>query len=189
MRLGHLCAMILILYLPARLVTADPIDDLKGLSVEVTWIQHGSFHHPPDERWVVDSGQKGALHIYISLKGNIFHHEQFDAGGKNKRDWHRVAALNTATSEGPHGLTYTWTMTGGQLVRTSQMLEGLRVMTIVIDPTKTTCAFQAKDVADAKTGRFWVYRALDGTPSEIQGRTVDSYSCTVKRGNIFGSDQ
>jgi hypothetical protein len=181
--------MILALCLPARLVTADPIDDFKGLSVEVTWTQHGSFHHPPDERWVVDSYQRGALRIYISLKGNIFDYEQFVDGGNNRRDWYRVAALNTPTSQGPRGLTYTWTMTGGQLVKTSQMLEGLRVMTIVVDPTKTTCVFQAKDVGDAKTGRFWVYRALDSTPSEIQGRTVDSYICTVKRGNIFGSDQ
>jgi hypothetical protein len=174
---------------PVNSTRGETFDELKGLSLDVVWTQHGRFITPPETAWRTDT-QKQALQAYISSKGNICDYETFTDGAGRNYKWHRITGLDKGTVYNTNkGLMYTWTMVDGHLTKIQQGLAGFRTITVSVDPRNLTCSFQARDQPDPKTGQFWVYRALDARATQIMGRTVASYVCNVKRGNIFGLEQ
>jgi hypothetical protein len=173
--------------LPTVLARAETIEDLKGLSIDVHWKETYRMHHPPEQIWTT-STQNHDLRVYISSKSNIFAYETLTNPNGKEFNFLRVTPLDRASETG-RGLMRTWTMTDGHLSMIQQALEGFRVLTVAVDPSRTTCTFNVRDEPDPKTGRFWNYRAVDGTPAEFASRAVMFYTCTVKRGNIFGPEE
>ena len=76
-----------------------------------------------------------------------------------------------------------WTMMNGHLTRINQLIHGYTVATIAIDPLRLTCTFDHQYQPDPQTGTM-VTNAT-GEPVQIESYKVTSYSCDVKKGNVF----
>jgi hypothetical protein len=82
-----------------------------------------------------------------------------------------------------------WTLEGGQLQLITPLPEGYAVTSIAVDPVRMTCTYEYADRPDPKTGRVVTAHPRTGAPYQVISRTPSSYTCSVKRGNIFASDQ
>ena len=168
------------------------LDELKGLSVNVTLVNRNSVRSAPDGQWITT--RVPIQHrVYVSQRGNIFDYTEVNAAG-HQHSWGTKAALDKAVQPpngnpimDPGSLT-AWTLDNGRLTRITQLRAGFRISTIVIDPTRLTCTFDNRDEPDPKTGQVWQLSPLNGQPMEIKLQ-LESYNCVVKRGNIFADDQ
>ena len=76
----------------------------------------------------------------------------------------------------------------GRLVRVEKVVEGIMATTFVVDPSDTTCTLTYQLQPDPKTGRT-VAQALSGVVVELRSISVSAPSCTIRKGNVFASDQ
>ncbi|HTW54482.1 MAG TPA: hypothetical protein VME45_21515, partial [Stellaceae bacterium] len=84
---------------------------------------------------------------------------------------------------------HAWTMDGDNLQMITPLKEGFAVVSIAVDPAAMTCTFDYADRPDPKTGRVVTIHPQSGLPFVVVSRTPGPSSCSVKRGNIFASDQ
>ena len=165
---------------------AETVQDIEGLSVVVIYkVQFTSFNQF-GQRYTgnADAGMR----FYISTKGNIFLHGSavVSRGGYDVRLGGNptVFALNRAKQE-KYGQTTEWTMMNGHLTQTTKLVRGVAVSTIAIDPARLSCTFDRQYRSDDQTGT--IVSNTTGQPMQIEAYKVTSYSCEVKRGNIFAS--
>jgi hypothetical protein len=187
MRLLLCCGALAVICLgPRPDAIGATLDELKGLSIEVNWSRSSIFGNVPRP-----VSQNGKIQVYVGLNGHIFeynHLEQFDG----QRSYSSVntpdKAVSTTRSSGlvsMHG----WTAEGGKLQLIAPLDEGFAVTSIVVDPVKMTCTYEYADRPDPKTGRVVTMHPTTGAPYQVMSRTPGSSTCSVRRGNIFASDQ
>jgi hypothetical protein len=128
-------ALSLICFQTVRVGHAETFDQLKGLSIEVTYQMHTTYR-TPQGTLSLPRLQPASLRVYISSKGNIFEAEKLGVSGLVFK-FDRITALDRAT-ESRLGLLQTWTMTAGHLTRITQYKEGFRVITIYFSRSRAT---------------------------------------------------
>jgi hypothetical protein len=84
---------------------------------------------------------------------------------------------------------HAWTVEGRSLQLIQPLPEGFAVTSIAVDPVKMTCTYEYADRPDLKTGKVVTVHPRTGIPFPVISRTAGPYTCGVKRGNIFASDQ
>jgi len=187
MRLLLYCGALIVACLGLGLdAVGATLDELKGLSIEVNWDRSsifGGVSRPVP--------QNGKIQIYVGLNGHIFeynHLQQFDG----QRSYSSINTPDKAISSTmPSGLVvmHAWTVEGGKLQLVAPLKEGFSVTSIAVDPVKMTCAYEYADRPDPQTGRVVTIHPTTGAPFQVMSRTSGSYTCSVRRGNIFASDQ
>jgi len=163
----------------------ETLDDLKGLSAEVTTTAFLVYRKPPDNTYF-RTYRKELLNVYVSVKGNIFEYQKTPEGMVGKD----IVTLDRARNL-PSGknFLYTWTMIDGHLTRIRQYTGGFGIITITIDPVKLSCTVAFRLEAAPNSNDIGDYGAVSGSLMEIHERKLDSYTCNVQRGNIFATDQ
>jgi hypothetical protein len=139
------------------------------------------------------------LNIYISQLGRIFDFSQLVSLNQNStygevmREGEHVFELDKSTPLQGCGSRAVWTFIDGHLTRITKMIEGFRAETLLIDPVHMTCQFSSTLHADPQTKRVVGIKAvtIDTTCTRniFLGETVQSYKCTMRRGNVFSNDQ
>ncbi len=161
-------------------------DQLRGLSIEVSWNRSSVFGGVPRP-----VSQNGKIQLYVGLNGHIFeynHLAQFDG----QRSYSSVNTPDRATATTRNNglvVMHAWTVEGGNLQLIAPLQEGFAVTSIAIDPVKMTCTYAYVDQPDPKTGRVVTLHPSTGAPYQVISRSPGDYTCSVKRGNIFASDQ
>jgi hypothetical protein len=163
-------------------------DDLKGYSIEATYTLE------PVAGTVIAGdmprhGIRSSLHhdrIYVSLLGNVFSYSYASTGafashGAEESQLDKAKALS-------RDRMLAWTVEPGRLLRIDKVVEGFLATTFIVDPSKTTCSLTYQLQPDPKTGRT-VVQTLSGVVVELKSLSVSSPTCTVRKGNIFASDQ
>ena len=164
---------------------AITLDELKGYSIQVTGTVTGVFRS--DDPRVPHSGKMNFDHrVYIGQSGNFFTYGHNSEGMFAEQN-QLVSQLDKAASATRQRMG-AWTIEGGNLTRITQHIEGFIISTIVIDPGKTTCTAMATMQPDPVTHRF-MRQWLQGRVTEMVSMTLDSTTCTIKKGNIFANDQ
>jgi hypothetical protein len=159
-----ICGFIFALCSHALAVT---MDDLKGYSIEVNATRAQVFR-PDNEPHNPASSTISINHrLYFGLSGNIFDYSKVGAG--------------MYSGQGSQ-------VDAGRLTLLIKVTEGFIVQTIAVDPTKSTCTFSETAQRDPATGRLMVQK-LNGLTNEVVSFSTVSSSCTIKKGNIFATDQ
>jgi hypothetical protein len=163
-------------------------DDLKGYSIDATYNlqtvpgaviagelpRHGIFPVQHHER------------MYVSVRGNVFDYSDLSSGrfashGGTETQLDKAKSISRERMQA-------WTVEPGRLLRVQKGVEGIIVATFTVDPSKSMCTVSYELHPDPKTGRT-VMELLDGATAEIRAFNVSSATCTVRKGNIFASDQ
>jgi len=157
-------------------------DDLRGYSIELSTVELNVFR-TDDPRSIE---LKRSDRIYVGQAGNVFNYNDQSAGpfaqhGSN------VAALDSAKTVQRERMR-AWTMQGNRLQEIVKPTEGFVVRTIDVDASRSSCSYNIAMQPDPSTGRVMVQR-LNGHVAELAALTVESLTCTVKKGNIFATDQ
>jgi hypothetical protein len=103
-----------------------------------------------------------------------------------------IAVLDKAREEPSfpgHNLLYTWTMIDGHLSRIHQYIGGFGVLTIAIDFIKLSCTVTGRIEAAPNSNGIWDYDVTNSFLIEVRERRIVAYTCNVRRGNIFATDQ
>jgi hypothetical protein len=163
-------------------------DDLKGYSIDATYItlpipgvviagelpRHGLSPVQHHDR------------VYVSVVGNVFDYSDVFGGAHVSHGGHE-AGLDKARALSNDRMR-AWTTEPGRLLKITKEIEGFLVETFVVDPGKSACSVSYELRADPQTGRT-VMRTMGGETVEIKAYNVSSATCTVRKGNIFASDQ
>ena len=163
-------------------------DDLKGYSIEATYTVHldpgvvVAGRMPPH-------GLNPVLHhdkIYVSVLGNVFVYSDASSGnfashGGDETQLDQAKSLSRDRMRA-------WTVEGSRLLRVQQVIEGIIVETFAVDPGKTACIVSYELHPDAKTNRT-VMETLSGVSVEVKAINASSPTCTVRKGNLFATDQ
>lgn len=157
-------------------------DDLRGYSIELTAVETNAFRN--DDPRSIDLTRHRRL--YVGQAGDIFDYTDQSAGGFTQHGSSAVPLDKAKTI--PRDRMRAWTMQGHRLQSIVKPTEGFVVSTIDVDPSRSTCTYQIAMQRDPSTGRVVVQR-LNGHVAELTALTVKSFSCTVKKGNIFAADQ
>jgi len=182
---GLITSLLLSLAAP---VQGETLEQIEGLSVKVD--SHVQFMALIGQSWRPATAE-ASTHLYISTKGNVFQYsrkasvhsptgEELQAGGGR-----RITAIDKA-AETKSGQLIAWTMTNGHLTGITKLIHGYAVTTIAIDPMRLTCTFDRQHQPDPQTGT--IVTNTTGQPVQIEAYKVTSYSCDVKKGNVFASD-
>jgi hypothetical protein len=167
---------------------AYTLEELRGISITIKWTQTVTYRTSNNwSQWVHRTGEPKTFRIYISSLGNIFDDEEIIYRDNVKGIQFHKTTIDKVIETG-RGDLYTWAFIDGRLTQLTKAIEGIRVYTINIDPTKSTCQFSAENRPDERTGRYiWPGRG----PEEVQvtERTVEAYTCTIIRGNAFLLDE
>jgi hypothetical protein len=163
-------------------------DDLKGYSIEATY----STQTVPGAviaGTLPRLGLSSVLHhdrIYVSILGNVFDYSDLSSG---------AFALHGGTETEPDKAKtiarqrmQAWTVEPGRLLRIQKVLEGVAVATFAVDPSKSMCTVAYQLQPDPQTGRT-VMQLLNGVTAEVRAVNLTPATCTVRKGNIFASDQ
>lgn len=157
-------------------------DDLRGYSIEVSTVEMNVFR--TDDPRSIDLNRIERL--YVGQAGNVFEYSDQSAGGFAQHGAN-VTGLDSAKTMQRDRMR-AWTMQGNRLQAIVKPTEGFVVRTIDVDPGRTSCTYQIAMQPDPSTGRVVVQR-LNGHVAELTALTVKSFTCTVKKGNIFATDQ
>jgi hypothetical protein len=164
------------------------LDQLKGFSIEVDWSRNsvfGGVSHP------IPISQTGKIKIYVGLNGHIFEYndlEQWD-GQRSYSSINTPDRATATTENNGRVVQHAWTMEGGNLQMITPLQEGFAVASIAVDPINMTCTFGHADQPDPRTGRVVTIHPQSGLPFVVISRAPGPTTCSVKRGNIFASDQ
>jgi hypothetical protein len=194
-RFGHGTAMstalgavsLSLLFLAAAVGTAFG-DDLKGYSIEATY----TTQTVPGAVIAGELPRRGLSavqhhdRIYISVRGNVFNYSDLSSGtfashGGNETQLDKAKSI-------PRERMQAWTVEPGRLLRVQKGVEGIVVATYTIDLGKSTCTVSYQLQPDPTTGRT-VMQVLNGATVEIRAVNISAATCTVRKGNIFASDQ
>jgi hypothetical protein len=178
---------IILLFVMAQNSQAETIDDLKGLSIKATLYRIMTFSRPPDTKYITEY-QKLALQAYVSIIGNKFEYNTFNAYSGFSTSRSQITTLDKA-AEARFGHLYTWTISQGHLSKVFSLFEGFRVFTISVNPAQMSCSFTAQELPDAATGKVVEYALGTGARLDVHNTVVQSSDCQVTKGNIFASDQ
>jgi hypothetical protein len=163
---------------------AESLDDIKGLSVVVSWRQEETGYNEFGARFRLPKDR--SITLYISSKGNVF---EYPAESNRWRYGPTVYTVDKATtwSSGHwgQGQMMVWAMMDGHLAQIAKGVQGFGVLTVAIDPARLSCTFDAQVKPDPQTGMYAT--DLTGPVIQLEAVKVTSYSCSVKRGNIFAS--
>jgi hypothetical protein len=163
---------------------AESLDDIKSLSVTVSWTQAETGYNEFGVRFRLPRDR--SIKLYISSKGNIF---EYPAASNNWRYGPTVSAVDKATDlisgHWGQGQMMVWAMMDGHLKKIAKAIQGFSVLTVAIDPARLSCTFDAQIKPDPQTGMYAT--DLTGPVIQLEALEVISYSCTVKKGNIFAS--
>jgi hypothetical protein len=163
-------------------------DDLKGYSIDATYTTH-SIPGAVIVGEMPKHGLNAVQHhdrIYISVLGNVFSYSDdsngnFAAHGGTETQLDRAKTVSRERMQA-------WTVEAGRLLRVQHEVEGVLVATYAIDPSRTTCTVSYDVNPDPKTGRM-AMQVLNGMTVEIKAVSVTPATCTVRKGNIFATDQ
>ncbi|HML10886.1 MAG TPA: hypothetical protein VK432_08495 [Stellaceae bacterium] len=157
-------------------------DDLKGYSIEATIVRHDTFR-TDDPR-----SRDLTIHkrIYIGMAGHVFDYSDLSAGpfaehGGQVTQADRAASLSRDRMKA-------WEIQGDRLTGILHVVEGFYVTTFQVDPSRTSCTIALSTQPDPSTGRL-VETRLNGRTAEVVSSSLSSYTCVVKKGNVFASDQ
>jgi hypothetical protein len=124
--------------------------------------------------------------IYISNKGHLFVYAVDSTGSKPRSGVAEIDKAYRRDSLHPE-LLFIWTLVNGHLTLVNQFLKGARVYTYIIDPKTLGCALEAHDEPDPVSHTIVDFNASGLFETLSMG--FAGSTCTVSRGNIFGSDQ
>jgi hypothetical protein len=186
MRLPFYCGVLLLICLGPTPDAVGTSLDLKGLSIEITWNRSSVFAGVASP-----IAQTGKIQVYVGLNGHIFEYNQL-AQRDGERSYSTVNTPDKATTTTMNSgrvVMHGWTMEGGGLQQITPLPEGFAVTSITVDPVKMACTYEYADRPDPTTGKVVTVHPRTGAPYQVISRTPGSYTCSVKRGNIFASDQ
>jgi hypothetical protein len=166
-------------------VYAEPLEQIEGLSVEVSWTQWWSGWHLQRGRFDEGATTNRSLRLYISTQGRVF---EYPAESNTWAYGPTVFTLDQAKPL-PHDQAMTWTMMNGHLTKIFKLIEGFSEQTISIDPVTMTCTFALQQHSDPKTGRVISYLNAPGSlldePLQTKSSKIASHACKLTRGNVF----
>jgi len=163
-------------------------DDLKGYSIDAAY----STQTVPGAVIAGELPRHGLSpvqhhdRIYISVRGNVFNYSDLSSGtfashGGNETQLDKAKSI-------PRERMQAWTVEPGRLLRIQKGVEGIVVATFTVDPSKSLCAVAYQLQPDPTTGRT-VMQVLSGATVEIRAVNISPATCTVRKGNVFASDQ
>lgn len=163
-------------------------DDLKGYSIEATY----TTQTVPGAAILGELPRRGLFpvrhhdRIYVSLRGNVFDYSDLSSGtfalhGGTETQLDKAKPVARERIQA-------WTVESGRLLRIQKNVEGIAVAAFTVDPSKSICTIAYELHPDAKTGRV-VMQLLNGATAEVRAVNVTPATCTVRKGNIFASDQ
>jgi hypothetical protein len=161
---------------------ATTLDDLKGYSIEVNVSLRFVWRTTEPRATVLNVHRR----LYISQSGRIFDYAD-RAGGSFGEHEGDVVAPGAAASIGRNRMI-AWTFENGSLVGISREVEGFTVRTVTVDPSRSSCTFVTILQPDPTTRRTVLTR-LDGKQDEAVSQDTLSSVCTIRKGNIFATDQ
>jgi hypothetical protein len=163
-------------------------DDLKGYSIEATYTTQtvpGAVIAGELPRHGLSPVQHHDR-VYVSVRGNVFDYSDLSSGafashGGSETQLDKAKSISRERMQA-------WTVEPGRLLRVLKVVEGVVVATFTVDPGKSMCAVSYELHPDPQTGRT-VMQVLNGATVEIRALNVSAATCTVRKGNIFASDQ
>lgn len=183
--LGPIAASVFLLVTAAEVALGD---DLKGYSIDATY----TTQTVPGAVIVGELPRHGlspVLHhdrIYVSVLGNVFNYSD-QSSGEHAEHGAKETQLDKARTVSRDRMQ-AWTVESGRLLRIMHLIEGTAVETFAVDPGKSMCTVSFQTYPDPKTGRV-VTQFLMGATGEVRAVNVSPATCTVRKGNIFASDQ
>lgn len=163
-------------------------DDLKGYSFDATY----TTQTVPGAVIVGELprlGLSSVLHhdrIYVSMLGKVFDYSDLSSGTYASHGGH-ATELDKAKTISRQRMQ-AWSVEPGRLLRIQKGVEGIVVETFTVDAGKSLCTVSFQLQPDPKTGRT-VMQLLNGATAEIRALNLTPATCTVRKGNIFASDQ
>ncbi|HTW52939.1 MAG TPA: hypothetical protein VME45_13700 [Stellaceae bacterium] len=165
---------------------AVTLDELKGYSIEAHATANNVWKHSQGRDDPMSNDIHVVRKIYVSLSGRVFDYADVTAGMASEHE--RAVLAPNAAASGPRQQMVAWTIEDGNLIGISRQVEGFIIRTVTIDLARMTCSFTAVARPDPATGRV-VMMKLNGYQDELVSTTVRSADCTIRRGNIFSTDQ
>jgi hypothetical protein len=173
------CAFAVISFVISSSGLAKDAGEFKGLSIDIHWSTVSTFRR--DGVTHTSSGENRGTRMYIGLGGHIFEY-----GGFINHWGSSVTKFGNARTYLPGQMVAT-TILNNQLTRIYKLTRGFDIQTIVISPTRDSCTFSEVYKPDA-SGQLTGFDPNTNKPIELISRTIDSYTCVVKVGNIFSAD-
>jgi hypothetical protein len=169
---------------PAR---GETLEQIEGLSIVASW--------KPQFNYINGAGKSGIgnaesqAHFYISTKGNIFFYHSFVLNpGQAEQHFGgspRILPIDKAGSVHGGKEEEAWSVINGHLTQIISFVRSFGVTTFMIDPVRLTCTFDKQFQPDPQTGT--TVTAITGERVQILNYKVVSYTCDVKRGNVFAT--
>jgi hypothetical protein len=177
------------MFIPEATSESATLENLKGLSIEIRFTFH-VVYRTSDGSLRGPVRQDGISRIFFSSKGNIFEADELSPNPLVTRKWQKITPFDRAAGARPDiDSLQAWTINNGNLTKITQIAQGFMIVTIAVDPIGMSCTYENRLEPDANTGKTFVYSLVDNRPSEIDSRSVASYTCRVVKGNIFASDE
>jgi hypothetical protein len=162
-------------------VLAKDAGDFKGLSIDVNWSTVTTFRRDDGMTGTSKLENRG-IRMYIGLGGHIFEY-----GGFLNHWGYSVKEFGKARTYLPRQMVVT-TVLKNQLTRIYKLTRGFNIQTIVISPSRDSCTFSDVYKPDA-SGQLMGFNPNTNKPYELISRTLESYTCVVKVGNIFSDNR
>jgi hypothetical protein len=185
-RLPKLGAVSSIAALPFFLTTplrSNEAIDFRGRSIEVEYYTVTTFKKAGDPVKTTVP-ERRELRFYIGTKGTVF---QYSNVWSKKYTYMAVMPLGHAAAAGLGSQRIAYAVINGNITKLVKQIHGIEEQTIVIDPGANKCRFSIASQPDS-SGKIVSIDPISGKEYEQLSRTLISYTCTVKNGNIFSTD-
>jgi len=166
---------------------AEILDEIKGLSIESVHRDRLVFWSSKDLRRMVTE-RTNVLNFYIGTKGTIF---QYDRNREGMINTTAVAVEKAGVVEQfpGRGVLYAWTLVDGHLTQIRQYIGGFSVLTVAIDPDALTCTLAFRMEGEPNASDIWDYDVTNSYLIQVLDRRMNTFQCSVSRGNIFAPDK
>jgi hypothetical protein len=163
-------------------VFAENASNLKGLSIEVNWTTVTTFSRDGAIKTTLPENRE--WQGYIGTGNHIFEKTDF-ANTSQQRHFGgtSVSEFGKARKIANGGMAAS-TIINDKLTIITKLIHGFNVLSISLSPSRGSCTLSAKLMPD-ETGKIQIIDPYTNLPTELISRTVQSYTCIVKQGNIF----
>lgn len=180
--LNRLILLLALAASPCSPVFAEDAGDLKGHSIQVNWTTVTTFRRQGVIKTTVP--EKREWRGYIGAENHIFEKSDFANSSRHEHfGGASVSEFGKARQSG-RGTMSASTIIDGKLTIITSLVRGSNVLSISISSSRDSCSFSAKLMPD-EAGKIQIIDPYTELPTELLSRTVQSYTCMIKQGNIF----
>jgi len=177
---SSLAALPFLLTAPLR---SNEATDFRGLSIEVEFYTVTTFKKAGDPVKTTVP-ERRELRFYIGTKGTVF---QYSNVWSKKYTYMAVMPLGHAAAAGLGSQMIAYAVINGNITKLVKQVHGIEEQTIAVDPGSDKCRFSIASQPDS-SGKIVSIDPISHKEYEQISRTLLSYTCTVKNGNVFSTD-